>query len=118
MVAVLRDQKYAGCGEPVHHPAQLARNDGRPAVAAFIAERVLATPWRVRPAGAVNGRPAVLGEQLWDGQWRPGALMILYGERDQITWLATFVGPQLVGGWLNDLGLEDHVDKRRSRTQE
>jgi len=76
--------------------------DGRPAVAEFLAERVFATPWRVRRLGLVNGWPAALGEQFWQDQWRPGALMVLHGTGDRITWLATFVDPELVGGWPDD----------------
>ena len=47
----------------------------------------------------MNGWPAVLGDQLWEGEWRPGALMILHGTADQIDWLATFVDPRLVSNW-------------------
>lgn len=68
-------------------------------VTTFLTERVFATPWRVRPVGDVNGHPAVLGEQLWDGNWRPGALMILHGSEGRISWLATFVDPRLVTRW-------------------
>jgi RNA polymerase sigma-70 factor (ECF subfamily) len=80
-------------------PPLTAWFDGRDDVAMFLTERVLATPWRVRPVGDVNGWPAVLGDQLWEGEWRPGALMILHGTADRIDWLATFVDPRLVSNW-------------------
>lgn len=80
-------------------PPLTAWFDGRDDVAIFLTERVLATPWRVRRVGDVNGWPAVLGDQFWEGEWRPGALMILHGTADQIDWLATFVDPRLVSNW-------------------
>ncbi len=73
--------------------------DGRTDVSVFLAESVFATPWRVRPIGIVRGWPAALGDQLWDGEWRPGALMILHGTGGEISWLATFVDPRLVRAW-------------------
>jgi RNA polymerase sigma-70 factor (ECF subfamily) len=75
--------------------------DGLPSVRTFLTERVFATPWRVRPAGSANGHPAVVGEQLWQGSWRPGALMVLHLDGGRIRWLATFVEPQLVTRWPN-----------------
>lgn len=67
--------------------------DGHTDVAEFLRTSVFATPWRARRAGVVNGHPAVLGEQLWEGEWRPGALMILHLHDGRIGWLATFVDP-------------------------
>lgn len=78
-------------------PPLAAWFDGLADVSVFLTERVFATPWRVRPVGFVNGWPAVRGDQLWEGEWRPGALMILHGTGDEITWLATFVDPRIVG---------------------
>lgn len=75
--------------------------DGRADVATFLAEKVLATPWRVRSIGPVNGWPAIFGEQFHAGEWRSGALMILHGSRREIEWLATFVEPGLVDRWRN-----------------
>lgn len=71
-------------------------------VAAFLRDRVLATPWRVRRLSDVNGHPALLGHQLHEGAWRPGALMILHIERGELTWIATFVDPELVATWPTD----------------
>jgi RNA polymerase sigma-70 factor (ECF subfamily) len=73
--------------------------DGRQDVSAFLRDRVLATPWRVRALGDVNGHPALLGDQLHEGAWRRGALMILHIERGKLTWIASFVDPGLVGRW-------------------
>ncbi|MFT3872400.1 MAG: RNA polymerase subunit sigma-70 [Nocardioides sp.] len=70
--------------------------DGRADVAAFLRTSVFATPSQVREVGVVDGHPAVLGEQLWEGEWRPGALMILHLHDGRIGWLATFVGPMCV----------------------
>ncbi|MFT4227222.1 RNA polymerase subunit sigma-70 [Micropruina sp.] len=75
--------------------------DGRADVAEFLRTSVFATPWRVREIGMVNGHPAVLGEQRWEGAWRPGALMILHLREGRIGWLATFVGP-LCTDWVKD----------------
>lgn len=78
--------------------------DGISDVRTFLAERVFATPWRVIPQGEVNGYPALLGLQ-WDGTaFRPGALMILSGADGRISWLATFVEPELVSGWAAAIG--------------
>lgn len=79
--------------------------DGRADVAAFLHASVFATPWRAREVGVVNGHPAVLGEQLWEGEWRPGALMILHLHEGRIGWLATFIGP-MCAAWAADLPLD------------
>lgn len=76
--------------------------DGRADVATFLRTSVFATPWRAREVGVVNGHPAVLGEQLWEGEWRPGALMILHLHEGRIGWLATFVGP-MYAAWTEGL---------------
>lgn len=80
-------------------PPLLAWFDGRQDVSAFLRDRVLATPWRLRALGDVNGHPALLGDQLHEGAWRRGALMILHIERGKLTWIATFVDPDLVAAW-------------------
>lgn len=76
--------------------------DGRDDVATFLRTRVFATPWRAHEVGVVNGHPAVFGEQWWEGQWRPGALMILHLREGHIVWLATFLG-NLCTAWARDL---------------
>jgi RNA polymerase sigma-70 factor (TIGR02960 family) len=82
--------------------------DGRADVEIFLRERVFATRWRVTAVADVNGCPAAIGEQEWDGVWRPGALMLLHTEGGVITWLATFVDPDVVERWLP----EDFVTDR------
>ncbi|WP_454293789.1 RNA polymerase subunit sigma-70 [Salana multivorans] len=77
--------------------------DGRADVATFLRTSVFATPWRAREVGTANGHPAVLGEQWWEGEWRPGALMILHLREGRIGWLATFVGPAYPAGWPGEL---------------
>lgn len=74
--------------------------DGREDVETFLRERVFATRWRVARVGDVNGHPAVIGEQQWEGVWRPGALMVLHVEGGCIRWLATFVEPDIVRRWI------------------
>lgn len=76
--------------------------DGRDDVATFLRERVFATRWRVADVGMVNGHPAVVGEQRWEGGWRPGALMVLHVRDGAITWLATFVDPAVSTRWIPD----------------
>lgn len=76
--------------------------DGRADVAAFLRNSVFATPWRACEVGLVNGYPAVFGEQLWEGEWRPGALMILHLREGRIDWLATFIGP-MCAAWAENL---------------
>ena len=84
--------------------------DGRQDVSAFLRTRVLATPWRVRALGDVNGHPALLGDQLYEGKWRRGALMILHIEHGELIWIATFVDPDLVGRWPTDTD-SGHTDE-------
>lgn len=76
--------------------------DGHADVATFLRKSVFATPWRARAVGTVNGHPAVLGKQWWEGAWRPGALMVLHLRDGRIRWLATFVGPTYAN-WPDDL---------------
>lgn len=76
--------------------------DGVADVSEFLRTRVFATPWRVHEVSDVNGHPAVLGEQWWEGAWRLGALMVLHLRKGQVWWLATFVDPALVSGWSKD----------------
>lgn len=73
--------------------------DGRDHVTAFLRDRVFATPWRVHKLDDVNGHPAYLAEQLHEGDWRRGALMILHSDRGALTWIATFIDPELVSSW-------------------
>ncbi|WP_223628806.1 RNA polymerase subunit sigma-70 [Microbacterium sp. EST19A] len=73
--------------------------DGRQDVRAFLAERVLATPWRLEPLGDVNGHPALLGHQWQDDAYRPAAVMVIHADDGQITWIATFIEPSLVAEW-------------------
>lgn len=74
--------------------------EGRDDVATFLRGRVFATRWRVARVPDVNGCPAAVGEQQWDGVWRPGALMVLHVEGGRIRWLATFVEPDIVRRWI------------------
>lgn len=73
--------------------------DGKADVAAFLADRVLATPWTVTNLGQVNGHPALLGFQEHDGAYRRGAVMVLHIEAGRLRWLGTFVDPELVSTW-------------------
>lgn len=76
--------------------------DGRADVTEFLRTSVFATRWRAREVGVVNGHPAVFGEQLWEGEWRPGALMILHLHEGRVGWLATFVGDEC-SAWAENL---------------
>ncbi|GAA3942423.1 RNA polymerase subunit sigma-70 [Microbacterium soli] len=76
--------------------------EGRTDIATFLRGSVFATPWRVHKVDEVNGHPAVFGEQFWEGEWRPGALMILHLRDGQLEWLASFVGPMCVE-WAKEL---------------
>ena len=80
--------------------------DGRAEVGEFLRGRVFASPWRVREVGVVNGHPAVLGELGWEGGGRPGGLMVLHLREGRIGWLATFVDPVLVAGWVAEFPLD------------
>lgn len=86
-------------------PPLAAWFDGRTRVAEFLRTGVFATPWRAREVGVVNGHPAVLGEQLWESEWRPGALMVLHLHEGRIVWLATFVGP-MCAPWAQEFPLD------------
>jgi RNA polymerase sigma-70 factor (ECF subfamily) len=66
---------------------------GRTDVAAFFAQRSLVTPWQVRRRVQVNGQPGLLGYQLHEGGWRPGALLVLDFAGTRIGWIASFLDP-------------------------
>lgn len=70
--------------------------DGIADVSAFFAERSMITPWRVRSRVAVNGMPALVADQQVDGVWRPGAVMALGIRGPRITWIASFLDPELL----------------------
>ena len=67
---------------------------GRDDVGRFLAQRVFATPWRLRPA-TVNASPGLLGEQHADGAWRPGSVIVLGLREGRVGWIAGFVDPAL-----------------------
>jgi RNA polymerase sigma-70 factor (TIGR02960 family) len=69
--------------------------EGRDAVATFYAERVFAMRWRQVRIADVNGQPAVLGYSEQDGELRPGALQVLSFRSGQISWVASFLDPNL-----------------------
>jgi RNA polymerase sigma-70 factor (ECF subfamily) len=66
---------------------------GRAEVAAFFEHRSLVTPWRVERRLEVNGQPALLAHQHHNGQWRPGALLVLAFSAGRISWIASFLDP-------------------------
>lgn len=66
---------------------------GRADVGAFLEHRSLVTPWRVARRLDVNGQPALLALQQHDGQWRPGALIVLSFSTGRINWVASFLDP-------------------------
>lgn len=70
--------------------------DGRDNVARFYAERIFATAWRQVRIADVNGQPALLGYQNQDGVLRPGALQVLSFRGGRISWVASFLDPQLI----------------------
>jgi RNA polymerase sigma-70 factor (ECF subfamily) len=67
--------------------------DGVDDVAAFLQHRVFATPWRIERRIRLNGGPGLVGAQFRDGDWRPGALLMLQFAGGRIDWIATFVDP-------------------------
>lgn len=62
-------------------------------VATFLEHRSLITPWRVEARLEVNGQPGLLARQFHDGNWRPGALMVLNFSNGRINWIASFLDP-------------------------
>jgi len=69
--------------------------DGRTDVAAFIAERVFATPWRLVPVVA-NSQPAFACYQQVDGVFRLGAINVLSFRDGRISWIAAFLEPDVL----------------------
>ncbi|HZA04440.1 MAG TPA: sigma factor-like helix-turn-helix DNA-binding protein, partial [Propionibacteriaceae bacterium] len=69
--------------------------DGREAVATFYAQRVFAMRWRQVRVADVNGQPAVLGYSEQEGDFRPGALQVLSFRAGDISWVASFLDPNL-----------------------
>ncbi|SFO86084.1 RNA polymerase sigma-70 factor, ECF subfamily [Geodermatophilus dictyosporus] len=67
---------------------------GRHDVGRFLAQRVFATPWRLRPA-TVNASAGLLCEQHADGAWRPGSVIVLGLREGRVGWIAGFVDPAL-----------------------
>ncbi len=70
--------------------------DGIADVSAFLAERSLVTPWRVRGRVVVNGMPALVADQFADGAWRSGAVMAFGFRGSEISWIASFLDPRLL----------------------
>lgn len=62
-------------------------------VSAFLERRSLVTPWRVKRRLEVNGQPALVAYQQHEGEWRPGALMVLSFSARRISWIASFLDP-------------------------
>lgn len=69
--------------------------DGRRDVGRFLAERVFATPWRLVPITA-NGQPAVACYQGDGERFRLGAVNVLSVRDGSISWIAGFVGPEML----------------------
>ena len=69
--------------------------DGREAVATLYAQRVFAMRWRQVRVADVNGQPAVLGYSEQEGDFRPGALQVLSFRAGEISWVASFLDPNL-----------------------
>jgi RNA polymerase sigma-70 factor (TIGR02960 family) len=70
--------------------------DGREDVGRFLARRVFATPWRLAPIVA-NGQPAFACYQGDGERFRLGAVNVLSLRDGQISWIAGFVDPQVLG---------------------
>jgi RNA polymerase sigma-70 factor (ECF subfamily) len=68
--------------------------DGITDVGAFLEHRSLITPWRVTRRVEVNGQPGLVGMQQMDGEWRPGAVMVLSFRDERIDWIASFLDPR------------------------
>ena len=75
--------------------------EGREMVLRFIAERMFATPWRLRPA-TINGQPGFACEQEVDGLWRPGSVTVLGLREGRIATISGFVDPAIVEKFLRD----------------
>jgi RNA polymerase sigma-70 factor (TIGR02960 family) len=70
--------------------------DGRRDIGRFLAERMFATPWRLRPMSA-NGQPAFACYQRDDqGRFRLGAVNLLSLRDGRVTWIAAFLDPALL----------------------
>jgi RNA polymerase sigma-70 factor (TIGR02960 family) len=70
--------------------------DGRRDVGRFLAERVFATPWRLRPIWA-NGQPAFACYQRDDqGRFRLGAVNLLCLRDGRVAWIAGFLDPAVL----------------------
>jgi RNA polymerase sigma-70 factor (TIGR02960 family) len=75
--------------------------DGREMVVRFLTERVFETPWRLEPR-TVNGQPGFLCHQLVDGTWRVSAVHVLGLRSGQVTHIAAWLDPEVVGGFRPD----------------
>jgi RNA polymerase sigma-70 factor (TIGR02960 family) len=69
--------------------------DGREDVSGFFARRVFETPWQARPI-EVNGQPAMACYQERDGAFRLSALNVLTVEIGRVTWIASFIDPEVL----------------------
>jgi RNA polymerase sigma-70 factor (TIGR02960 family) len=76
-------------------PPLLAWFDGRPMVLRFLAERVFATPWRLRPI-IVNGQVGFICWQQVDGVFRPAAVNVLSLRDGLVSAISSFIDPTLV----------------------
>ncbi len=75
--------------------------DGREMVLRFWAERVFATPWRLRPM-TVNAQPGFACEQQVAGVWGPGSVTVLSLRAGRISDISGFVDPIVVEEFLRD----------------
>ncbi|GAB3752170.1 RNA polymerase subunit sigma-70 [Microlunatus parietis] len=70
--------------------------DGKDDVIAFLTERVFALDWRARPA-RFNDQPSLACYQpADDGTLELAAVLVLDLDGDRVTWLASFIGPDLL----------------------
>jgi RNA polymerase sigma-70 factor (ECF subfamily) len=72
--------------------------DGRDAVLRFFSERVMATPWRLRPAAA-NGQLALAAYQGHGDGFRLGAVNVLGLRGGRVAELASFLDPAVHAGF-------------------
>ncbi|MFC7625731.1 RNA polymerase subunit sigma-70 [Microlunatus sp. GCM10028923] len=73
--------------------------DGRADVVAFLTGRVFALDWRARPA-RFNDQPSLACYQpADDGTLELAAVLILSLDGERVTWMASFIGPDLLASF-------------------
>jgi RNA polymerase sigma-70 factor (TIGR02960 family) len=70
--------------------------DGLPMVRAFMAGRMLTTPWRLTPL-TLNAQPGFRCRQRIDGAWVPGAVNVLSLREGRVSAIDASVDPAFVG---------------------